>query len=146
MRPRHVHECAMTVVHSVRISPGSEVLTSHVGRSHGLDRTSAPHALRWFGRTLTMPRGIDVVEEADPRRPRGTGQEGTVGDAKRHRCSGITPHGISRTLGDTAEGRRFMDFVGKAQPLTRQGLTAGLDQLGLGPHDAAYIWAVVEVE
>jgi N-acetylmuramidase/Putative peptidoglycan binding domain len=39
-----------------------------------------------------------------------------------------------------------MDFVGKAQPLTHQGLTAGLDRLGLGPHDAAYIWAVVEVE
>jgi hypothetical protein len=39
-----------------------------------------------------------------------------------------------------------MDFVGKAQPLTRQGLTTGLDRLGLGPHDAAYVWAVVEVE
>jgi N-acetylmuramidase/Putative peptidoglycan binding domain len=39
-----------------------------------------------------------------------------------------------------------MDFVGKAQPLTRQGLTAGLDQLGLGPNDAAYIWTIVEVE
>jgi len=39
-----------------------------------------------------------------------------------------------------------MDFVGKGQPLTRRGLTAGLDQLGLGPGDTAYIWTVVEVE
>lgn len=55
-----MHGCTITVVPSVRISPGSEVLTSHVGRSHGLDRTSVPHAVRWFGRTLTMPKGIDV--------------------------------------------------------------------------------------
>jgi hypothetical protein len=39
-----------------------------------------------------------------------------------------------------------MDLVGKGQPLTRKGLTAGLDQMGLGPGDAAYIWTVVEVE
>jgi N-acetylmuramidase/Putative peptidoglycan binding domain len=40
----------------------------------------------------------------------------------------------------------MMDFVGKGQPLTRKGLTAGLDKLGLGPGDAAYIWTIVEVE
>jgi hypothetical protein len=39
-----------------------------------------------------------------------------------------------------------MDFVGKGQPLTRLGLIAALDLLGLGPGDAAYIWTVVEVE
>jgi hypothetical protein len=39
-----------------------------------------------------------------------------------------------------------MDFVGKGQPLTRQGLSAALDQLGLGQGEAAYIWTVVEVE
>ena len=39
-----------------------------------------------------------------------------------------------------------MDFVGKAQPLTRQGLAVALDRLGLGPNEAAYIWTVVEVE
>jgi len=39
-----------------------------------------------------------------------------------------------------------MDFAGKGQPLTRRGLTTALDQLGLGPGDAAYIWAVIEVE
>jgi hypothetical protein len=39
-----------------------------------------------------------------------------------------------------------MDFTGKGQPLTRQGLVAVLEQMGLGPGDAAYIWTVVEVE
>lgn len=39
-----------------------------------------------------------------------------------------------------------MDFVGKGQPLTRQGLAEVLGQMGLGHDDAAYIWAVVEVE
>jgi len=39
-----------------------------------------------------------------------------------------------------------MDFVGKGQPLTRSGLITALDQLGLGPDDAAFIWTVVEVE
>ncbi len=39
-----------------------------------------------------------------------------------------------------------MEFVGKGQPLSRKGLTAALDLLGLGQGDAAYIWAVVEVE
>ncbi len=39
-----------------------------------------------------------------------------------------------------------MDFVDKGQPLTRQGLAAVLEQMGLGHGDAAYIWTVVEVE
>lgn len=39
-----------------------------------------------------------------------------------------------------------MDFVGKGQPLTRKGLSEVLDQLELGPGDAPYIWAIVEVE
>jgi hypothetical protein len=39
-----------------------------------------------------------------------------------------------------------MEFIGKGQPLTRTGLAAALDQLGLGPGDAAYIWTIVEVE
>ena len=39
-----------------------------------------------------------------------------------------------------------MEFIGKGQPLTRTGLVAALDQLGLGPNDAAYIWTIVEVE
>jgi hypothetical protein len=39
-----------------------------------------------------------------------------------------------------------MNFVGKAQPLTRTGLNKALAKLGLGPTDAAYIWTVVEVE
>jgi hypothetical protein len=39
-----------------------------------------------------------------------------------------------------------MEFIGKGQPLTRKGLTAALDRLGLGPGDAAYIWTIVEVE
>lgn len=39
-----------------------------------------------------------------------------------------------------------MDFIGNGQPLTRKGLTAGLEELGFGSGDAAYIWAVVEVE
>jgi hypothetical protein len=39
-----------------------------------------------------------------------------------------------------------MDFIGKGQPLTRKGLIAALDRLGLGPGDAAYIWTIVEVE
>jgi hypothetical protein len=39
-----------------------------------------------------------------------------------------------------------MEFVGKGQPLTRMGLVAALNQLGLGPNDAAYIWTIVEVE
>jgi hypothetical protein len=39
-----------------------------------------------------------------------------------------------------------MEFVGKGQPLTRNGITAALAPLGLEPGDAAYIWTVVEVE
>ncbi|MCS6925664.1 MAG: N-acetylmuramidase domain-containing protein [Candidatus Binatia bacterium] len=39
-----------------------------------------------------------------------------------------------------------MNFVGKGQPLTRQGLAANLDLLGLGPEEAAVLWAVIEVE
>lgn len=39
-----------------------------------------------------------------------------------------------------------MDFVGKGQPLTRNGLATVLNQLELGPGDAAYIWTIVEVE
>lgn len=39
-----------------------------------------------------------------------------------------------------------MNFVGKGQPLTRRGLAANLDLLGLGPGDAATLWAVIEVE
>ena len=39
-----------------------------------------------------------------------------------------------------------MDFFGKGQPLTRQGLISILDLLGMSPSDAAYIWTVVEVE
>lgn len=39
-----------------------------------------------------------------------------------------------------------MEFVGRGQPLTRTGLGAVLDQMGMGQGDAAFIWAVVEVE
>jgi hypothetical protein len=39
-----------------------------------------------------------------------------------------------------------MDFIGKGQPLSRKGLTAVLEQLELGPGDAAYIWTIVDVE
>src|SRR5262245_14290818 len=39
-----------------------------------------------------------------------------------------------------------MDFVGAAQPLSSAGLTAALNALGLGAGDAAYIWAIAEVE
>jgi hypothetical protein len=39
-----------------------------------------------------------------------------------------------------------MKFAGKAQPLTRAGLSSVLQLLGLGPNDAAYIWTVIEVE
>ncbi len=39
-----------------------------------------------------------------------------------------------------------MEFIGKGQPLTRTGLVTALDQMGLSPNDAAYIWTIVEVE
>jgi hypothetical protein len=39
-----------------------------------------------------------------------------------------------------------MEFAGKGQPLTRSGLSAALDRMGFAPGDAAFIWAVVEVE
>jgi hypothetical protein len=39
-----------------------------------------------------------------------------------------------------------MDFVGKGQPLTRNGLVNALAGAGLGANDAPYLWAVVEVE
>lgn len=39
-----------------------------------------------------------------------------------------------------------MDFTGKGQPLTRQGLVSALDRMGLGHGGAAYVWTVVEVE
>jgi N-acetylmuramidase len=39
-----------------------------------------------------------------------------------------------------------MKFAGQGQPLSRTGLNTALDILGLTPNDAAYIWAVIEVE
>jgi hypothetical protein len=39
-----------------------------------------------------------------------------------------------------------MNFVGAAQPLSPQGLSTALQTLGLQPTDAAYIWAIAEVE
>ena len=38
------------------------------------------------------------------------------------------------------------DFIGKAEPVTADGLSAALDVLGLAPNDAAYFWAIAEVE
>src|SRR5687767_10816698 len=48
--------------------------------------------------------------------------------------------------GKHLSGGTAMKFHGRGQPLTRAGLSKALAILGLGPHDAAYIWTVVEVE